>query len=67
MPENPVYSRDDGHFIYLATVELGIKQLYFAGRIRKHAKGKGRYREHVQKKGRSLITPCRIVSFHAKA
>jgi len=23
MPENPVYSRDDGHFIYLATVELG--------------------------------------------
>jgi hypothetical protein len=25
MPENPVYSRDDGHFIYLATVELGYK------------------------------------------
>jgi hypothetical protein len=24
MPENPVYSRDDGHFIYLATVELGF-------------------------------------------
>jgi len=24
MPENPVYSRDDGHFIYLATVELGV-------------------------------------------
>jgi hypothetical protein len=26
MPENPVYSRDDGHFIYLATVELGNKE-----------------------------------------
>jgi hypothetical protein len=25
MPENPVYSRDDGHFIYLATVELGLQ------------------------------------------
>jgi hypothetical protein len=25
MPENPVYSRDDGHFIYLATVELGAE------------------------------------------
>jgi len=24
MPENPVYTRDDGHFIYLATVELGV-------------------------------------------
>jgi hypothetical protein len=27
MPENPVYSRDDGHFIYLATVELGLKKV----------------------------------------
>jgi len=36
MPENPVYSRDDGHFIYLATVELGLKQrfvVYFEGSI----------------------------------
>jgi len=29
MPENPVYSRDDGHFIYLATVELGNNIIYY--------------------------------------
>jgi len=30
MPENPVYSRDDGHFIYLATVELGVRKVVAA-------------------------------------
>jgi len=43
MPENPVYSRDDGHFIYLATVELGqagITEIYGSTHIFRHTRAK---------------------------